>query len=201
MKEYIFISTDVEADGKVPTQNSMLSFASAAYDINKNLLGTFSVNLEEFPGAKPDPNTMTDFWFRSEENKTAYEATRKNLKSPKQAMIEYKAWIETFGPNFAFVGYPAPYDFMWVSFYFLYFLGESPFSHSRCLDAKSFAMAALKKKQLGHATKRNMPTNWFDNIKHTHIAEDDAVEQGALFINMLRYNLGLPRLPDVKWPV
>lgn len=200
MKHDIFISTDVEADGKVPTRNSMLSFGSAAYDINKNLLGTFSVNLEEFPGASPDPLTMSEFWNKNPDNSAAYAETRKNLKNPKIAMQEYKQWIESLGSNYVFVGYPAPYDFMWISFYFLYFLGESPFNHSRCLDAKSFAMATLKKEKLSYATKRNMPRNWFDNIKHTHVAVDDAVEQGALFINMLRANLGLSRLPDVIWP-
>ena len=29
---------------------------------------------------------------------------------------------------------------------------------------------------------------WFDPIKHTHVALDDAIEQGALFCNMLRAN-------------
>jgi hypothetical protein len=36
------------------------------------------------------------------------------------------------------------------------------------------------------AIKRNMPKNWFDDLPHTHHALDDAIEQGALFCNMLR---------------
>jgi hypothetical protein len=35
------------------------------------------------------------------------------------------------------------------------------------------------------AVKRNMPRHWFDPHKHTHVALDDAIEQGALFCNML----------------
>jgi hypothetical protein len=31
-----------------------------------------------------------------------------------------------------------------------------------------------------------MPKNWFDKLPHTHIALDDAIEQGALFCNMMR---------------
>ena len=35
------------------------------------------------------------------------------------------------------------------------------------------------------ATKKAMPRRWFDPLPHTHHALDDALEQGALFCNML----------------
>jgi hypothetical protein len=44
---------------------------------------------------------------------------------------------------------------------------------------------ALMKKNYRDATKRNMPKRWFDRVSHTHVALDDAIEQGALFCNML----------------
>jgi len=55
------------------------------------------------------------------------------------------------------------------------------------LDIKSYAMAVLK---CGYrdSTKRNMPQQWFDTFPHTHVALDDAIEQGALFCNMLKDN-------------
>ena len=48
----IYVSTDVEADGPIPGPNSMLSFGSAAYSGGKELIGTFSANLETLPGAQ-----------------------------------------------------------------------------------------------------------------------------------------------------
>jgi hypothetical protein len=66
------------------------------------------------------------------------------------------------------------------------FAGESPFSHS-ALDVKSFAMAMLKL-DYRDSTKRAMPRRWFDKLPHTHVALDDAIEQGALFCNMLAEN-------------
>jgi len=30
-----------------------------------------------------------------------------------------------------------------------------------------------------------MPAGWFDPVPHTHVALDDAIEQGRLFCNML----------------
>ena len=40
-------------------------------------------------------------------------------------------------------------------------------------------------KDYRRSTKRNMPKRWFDDLPHTHRALDDAIEQGALFCNML----------------
>lgn len=64
------------------------------------------------------------------------------------------------------------------------FVGESPFSHS-ALDVKSFAMAVLKT-DYRESTKKNMPKHWFDKLPHSHMALDDAIEQGALLCNMLK---------------
>jgi uncharacterized protein len=35
-----------------------------------------------------------------------------------------------------------------------------------------------------------LPPHWFDGHPHTHVALDDAIEQGSLFCNMLAENLG-----------
>jgi hypothetical protein len=37
-----------------------------------------------------------------------------------------------------------------------------------------------------------MPTHWFDSPAHTHVALDDAIDERALFCNMLAENLGKP---------
>jgi len=180
----IYLSTDVESDGPIPGPNSMLSFASAAFLANKTLLGTFSANLETLPGARPNPDTMA--WWRQHQD--AYDATRVNLEEPAAAMKRYVEWVKTLPGTPVFVAYPAGYDFLFVYWYLMRFVGSSPFSHS-ALDIKTFAMAMLK---CGYrdAVKRNMPKRWFDKWPHTHVALDDALEQGALFCNMLADNLG-----------
>ena len=48
---------------------------------------------------------------------------------------------------------------------------------------------AMLKCDYRDAVKRNMPKRWFDDLPHTHRALDDALEQGALFCNMLAENL------------
>jgi hypothetical protein len=101
-------------------------------------------------------------------------------------MHAYAAWIKTLDGKPVFVAYPAGFDFLFIYWYLMRFVGESPFSHS-ALDMKTYAMAVLK---TGYrdSTKRNMPRSWFDKLPHTHVALDDAIEQGALFCNMLRAN-------------
>ncbi len=49
---------------------------------------------------------------------------------------------------------------------------------------------AMLKKDYRSVTKWSMPKRWFDRPPHTHVALDDAIEQGALFCNMLAENRG-----------
>jgi hypothetical protein len=158
----------------------MLSFASAAYTPDKVLVATFSANLETLPDAHGDPHTMQ--WWKGQPQ--AWAACRADLRAPSVVMQEYVAWLEGLPGRPVFVGYPAAYDFLFVYWYLIRFAGESPFSHS-ALDIKTYAMALLGT-EYRESSKRNMPRAWFDPIPHTHVALDDAKEQGALFCNMLR---------------
>jgi hypothetical protein len=182
-KSEIYVSTDVEADGPIPGPHSMLSFGSAAYTPDKMLVATFSANLELLPGAVGHPETM-EFWAK---NPAAWAATRTSLEPPEVAMQRYVAWVEALPGQPVFVAYPAAYDFLFVYWYMMRFVGQSPFSHS-ALDVKTFAMVMLKT-GYRESTKRNMPKRWFDPLPHSHVALDDAIEQGALFCNMLAENL------------
>ena len=175
----IFISTDVETDGPIPGPHSMLSLGSAAYTPQKQLLSTFSANFETLPGASAHPKTAE--WWASQPD--AWAACRTNLESPQDAMARYLTWVRSLSGRPVFVAYPAGFDFLFVYWYLMRFVGESPFGHS-ALDIKSFAMAVLK---VGYreSTKRNIPKRWFDKLPHSHIALADAIEQGALFCNML----------------
>lgn len=178
----IYVSTDVETDGPIPGPHSMLSFASAAYTAEKQLVSTFSANLQTLLEATPDPKTAA--WWASQPE--AWDACRRDLEPPSTAMTRYLKWVKGLPGKPVFVAYPAGFDFLFVYWYLIRFTGESPFSHS-ALDIKTFAMALLGK-PYRDSTKRNMPARWFDKLPHTHVALDDAIEQGALFCNMLREN-------------
>ncbi|MBB2944480.1 hypothetical protein FB565_004209 [Actinoplanes lutulentus] len=175
----IYVSTDVETDGPIPGPHSMLSFGSAAFLADGTLVGTFAVNLVTLPDAEGYPDTMA--WWETQPE--AWAACRADQEDPQSAMVRYRDWLEGLPGKPVFVGYPAAFDFMFVYWYLIRFAERSPFSHS-ALDIKSFAMAVLGTDYRA-TTKRSMPRRWFGSAPHTHVALDDAIEQGALFCAML----------------
>ena len=179
----IYVSTDVETDGPIPGPHSMLSFASAAYRPDKTLVSTFAANLETLPGAAGHPETMA--WWKTQPE--AWAAARSDLATRPRRCRPTSGWLKGLPGTPVFTAYPAGFDFLFVYWYLIRFAGESPFSFS-ALDMKTYAMALLKK-EYRQSVKRNMPRHWFDPLPHTHKALDDAIEQGALFCNMLAENM------------
>lgn len=182
MPDEIYVSTDVEADGPIPGPHSMLSFASVAYRANKAVVAEFTANLAPLPGASPHPRTMT--WWAGFPD--ALAKARENPEDPALVMPRYVKWLRQLPGRIVFVGQPAGFDFMWIYWYLMQFHGDSPFGHS-ALDVKTYAMAILKK-DYRDCVKGALPKEWLEPLPHTHVALDDAREQGAIFCNMLRAN-------------
>lgn len=175
----IYVSTDVETDGPIPGPYSMLSIGCAAYLADKTLVGTFSANLETLPGATGHPRTMA--WWETQ--KEAWDAHRKNCLSPEKAMADCLAWLRSLPGLPVFVGFPVTFDFMFVQWYLFRFTSSSPFRHSG-IDLRTLGMA-LTNSNWQRTTKEHLPRRWWDPLPHTHVALDDALEQGAMFCNML----------------
>ena len=133
-----YVSVDVETDGPIPGPHSMLSFGAAAFSERGEMLGTNQANLVLLDGAAPDPAT-TEFWA---DNQAAYAETRVNLKTPESALGRFVEWTEGLPGKPVFVAYPAGFDFLFMYWYMIRFVGRSPFSFS-ALDIKSYAMACL----------------------------------------------------------
>jgi hypothetical protein len=177
-----YISTDIEADGPIPGDFSMLSLGAVALTSDGEEISSFSINLEELEGASQDPHTM-GLWKSQPE---AWRACREGMVAPKLAMQRYDSWVRRQPGRPVFVAYPLLFDMMFVYWYLIRFVGSSPFSHSG-IDIKTMAYIAMGGDNYRGATKRNMPGHWSPrDKKHSHIAIDDAREQGALFLNILR---------------
>jgi hypothetical protein len=98
-------------------------------------------------------------------------------------MQAYVKWVEALPGKPVFVAYPAGFDFTHMFWYMMRFAERCPFSWS-ALDIKTLAFA-LTDLPYRKAIKPRLPKHWFDEHPHTHVALDDAIEQGALFCNML----------------
>lgn len=175
----------------------MLSFGLAAFTLDKTLVATFARNLEALDGADIDARTMN--WWAQPDQAEAYRKSREDLVSPRAAMVEAKSWLDEmrrFGKPIV-CGAPSGFDFTFMYYYFQRFLGESPVGFAS-LDLRSYA-AAVMKRQYRHVGKRQYPAEWIDaGLPHTHVALDDAIEQGCILINMMRYNLGLPPVAALR---
>ncbi|MFN3243240.1 MAG: exonuclease [Planctomycetota bacterium] len=182
MPEEIYVSTDIEADGPIPGPHSMLSLASVALRADKTVVDEFTVNLQPLPDAAPHPRTM--LWW--EGHKEALAKARENPEDPSEAIPRYAKWVQKLPGRVVLVGQPAGFDFMWVYWYLQRFTDGSVFGHS-ALDIKSYAMAMVKR-PYRDCVRDALPKEWRDDLPYTHVALDDAREQGAMFCNMLRAN-------------
>lgn len=193
----IYLSVDVEADGPVPGLYSMLSFGIAAFSIDKVLLGTFTRNLELLPGAAQHPRVMA-WWDSSAANRTAYARSREDLQPVRESMLACEAWVKTMrvhGKPCA-VGAPAAYDYgAFLYWYLVYAVGDVPELGFSALDLKSFAFARMVGSRYRSIGKSQYDPEWFDEgVPHTHVALDDAIEQGAIIVNAIRQRDGLERI-------
>jgi hypothetical protein len=183
----LYISIDVETDGPIPGQNSMLSLGAAAFlPGDPEPVASFSRNLRTLVDASPDPDT-TKWWKTQPE---AWKVCRENPEDPGFVMGNFKNWVESISQMYeakpVCVAYPSGFDFLFVYWYLIRFTKESPFSFS-CIDIKTYAMSMLKK-GYRECSKKGMPKEWFPEDKHTHRAIDDAIEQGKIFMNILKEN-------------
>ncbi len=178
----VYVSTDVEADGPIPGPHSMLSFGSVAMRADGTVLGEFTANLLPLPGATPHPRTMA--WW--EGHPEALALARREPQEPAAVMPRYADWLRALPARAVFVGQPAGFDFMWIYWYLMRFCDQSPFGHS-ALDVKTYAMALLRA-DYRDCVKHALPKEWLPAGRHSHVAIEDAREQGELFANMLRSN-------------
>ena len=187
-RKCLYISIDVEADGPVPGLNSMLSLGAVAMTLDKQIIDTFSANLFPLEEAVADEDTMINFW---ENNPAAWEAVQKDRVRPSEAAVAFSSWLALWGRTYdeiVLVGHPVAFDQMFVCYYLHRFVGHHRYDW---IDVKSFCMG-YRKTPFKKSGKSYMPARWFsDRLPHTHIAVDDAREQGNIFISALRESLGL----------
>lgn len=183
----IYFSLDVETDGPIPGPNSMLSLGCVAFDSAGKELSHFWANLQPLENAAGDPATMA--WWATQP--VAFRAATVEQHPPKGTMERFVQWVCAFDGKPVALAYPAGFDWTWVYWYLIKFAGRSPFGF-QCLDMKSYACAVLGT-PFRKTFKKSMPREWFVGLPpHTHLAVEDAREQGLLFFRMREANEHLP---------
>ena len=186
----IYIATAIETDGPIPGPHSMLSLASAAYQRDKTLVSTFTVNLELLPDAEGDHDTMA--WWRSKPE--AWAGCRHAPEAIGPAMRDYVDWLDHLPGRPIYVGHPAAGGYKIVAWYLHRYVGRNPFGRG-ALDLRTMAMTLLHQPHR-KSKMRFMPEEWIhDSPPRTYVALDDAQSVGRLMCHMFDSWDTLPRLP------
>ncbi|HUG47040.1 MAG TPA: 3'-5' exonuclease [Candidatus Limnocylindria bacterium] len=171
------VSVDVEASGPSPSTGSLLSIGACLVDDPR-----VGVYLELQP--LPD-RPWTDGAARVHGLDRA-RLEREGLP-PAEAVARLEAWLKEAvdGRRPVFVGFNAPFDWMFVADYFERYLGRNPFGPA-ALDMKSYFMGRERIALWADTTHRHVRQRFPIDAEHTHNALDDAREQAEL-MQLLRH--------------
>lgn len=188
----IYFSADIEADGPIPGDNSMLSFGFAVagiYDgeqFTKIPTDRYTFYRELKPISEQfDPEAVAAIGMDR-------EALKRDGADPALAMPEAAAWIKATvkelhkGAKPVFVAYPLGFDWMFLYWYLVRY-ASSPFGFSGFMDMKTL-YAARAGATVDASTKSQMPRQLLSTRRHTHNALDDAIEQGEMFQNLFLWD-------------
>jgi len=152
-----FIIVDVEADGPIPAEYSMVCFGAVVFDetLTKSFYGQTRPVSDRFV---PEALAISGF---SREQHLAFD-------EPKIVMEEFDTWLEeqsTGRP--VFVSDNLAFDWQFINYYFHRFLGRNPFGFSGRRIGDIYA---------GLVKDAHRATEWkkYRVTRHTHNPVDDA---------------------------
>jgi DNA polymerase III epsilon subunit-like protein len=180
----VLVSVDIEASGPSPGTGSMLSLGACVVD---------DPSIGLYIELKPLPEMP---W--SDDAAAVHGLNRDALMSggldAVDAMERLASWLAvSCGPDAQpiFVGFNAPFDWMFVADYFWRYLGRNPFGNSG-LDLKSFYMAHAGVGRWDETTRTHVD-RWLGlDEDHNHHALDDARGQARV----ARALLGIEMKPE-----
>lgn len=170
-KPETFVSVDIEAAGPVPSRYSMLAIGACLVDQPQK---TFYIELKPLHDAAV-PRAL-------EIGGLTLEELRRTGVDAEEAMQRFADWVRTVVPPSrapVFVGFNAPFDWMFIDDYFERFEIPNPFGHS-ALDIKSYYMGKMGSTWAETSLRRLSP-RYLEGRPLSHNALGDARDQAELF--------------------
>jgi ribonuclease T len=168
----VLVSVDIEASGSSPSTGSMISLGACLIE---------NPDLGLYLELKPLPDRP---W--RDEAEQIHGLDRKALDrdglDPEVAMERFASWLNEMcgdGGQPVFVGFNAPFDWMFVADYFWRYLGRNPFGIS-ALDLKSFYMARAGVSRWSETRRVHVDRRLHLAHDHNHHALDDARGQARI---------------------
>jgi ribonuclease T len=175
-RDEVLVSVDVEASGPSPSTGSLVAIGACRVDDPADGFYRELRPIAEMP------------WASSAE--AVHGLSRDHLAShgvePRDAMAGFATWLEQVsdGAQPVFVGFNAPFDWMFVADYFHRFLGRNPFGVS-AMDLKAVYLGRYRVARWSETTKRHVSGAVEGSLAHTHNALDDARMQAQLARRLL----------------
>jgi len=171
----LYICVDVETAGPIPGDYSLLSIGACTLDDQPQ---TFYIEL------KPENANFTP--EAADVHHLSMERLQAEGIPPREALRRFEEWIAAQaspGMQPLFVAFNAAFDWMFVNYYFLHYLGHNPFGHA-AIDIKAFYMG-LSGKRWAHTSWRFIDPVYKKEHSLTHHALQDALDQAFMFKKML----------------
>jgi len=169
-----FFIVDVEADGPIPAEYSMVSFGAVKLD---QALATTFYGQTRPVSDKYVPEALAVSGHRREEHLT--------FEDPAAVMTRFAAWLEEHSEGCpVFVSDNVAFDWQFINYYFHRFLGKNPFGFSGRRIGDLYAGLVRDAYQAGEWKKlRDTP--------HTHHPVDDAKSNAEALLKMKAMGLQL----------
>ena len=168
-----YIMVDVESDGPIPGDYSMVTFGAVV--VREGLHLRFELHRALRP--------ISDKWIPEALAISGHTRAQQEAGSdPKEMMQDFDAWLRSLGGGrLFFISDNNGYDWQFINYYFHHFLGDNPFGHS------STNLGSLYK-----GMERTMFVNFkhLRKTKHTHNPVDDAMGNAEALLFM-KEQLGL----------
>ena len=168
-----YISVDIEADGPIPGDYSMVCFGAVI--VENGLKRTFYGKLKPISD-KHIPEALAVSGFSREETM--------EFDDPAEVMQKFADWLdENVKGRPMFVSDNNGFDWQFINWYFHHFIGRNPFGHSST-NLGSFTKGLFKDTRKNH--KR------FRKTKHDHNPVNDAKGNAEAFMTLVnKFNVGV----------
>jgi len=156
---------DVEADGPIPAEYSMICFGAVIVDeqLDKTFYGKLKPVSENWI-----PESLQISGFTREQTL--------QFDDPKEVMDNFNHWIKSnIQDKIFFISDNNGFDWQFINYYFHHFLGKNPFGHS------STNLGSLYKGLVKDTTKN---FKYLRKTIHTHNPVDDVIGNAEALLHM-----------------
>jgi len=171
----MYVSIDIESDGGQVGKNSMVCFGAVIIDKEGKLNKTFYGKCRPITNVW-DPESLTITGYSREEVE--------EFPLPFYTMKEFHKWLmehkENKSERIYFISDNNCYDWKFMDWYFLEYIGDNPFGYS-----------SINIKNLYQGMQRNINVDHFHlrDTKHSHNPVDDARGNAEAFWKLLKDGL------------